>query len=43
METNHYQFIKDQIEYYSSKPLREQYFLLSKMRSLKGYYCLETV
>ncbi|MGG0285886.1 hypothetical protein ABEY41_12375 [Peribacillus butanolivorans] len=30
MEANHYQYIKEQIEYYSSKPLREAIFYVVK-------------
>lgn len=43
METNHYQYITEQIEHYCSKPLREAIFFVIKNAIIEGYYCPETV
>jgi predicted nucleotidyltransferase len=36
METNHYQYITEQIEQYSSKPLREAIFFVIKNAIIEG-------
>ncbi|MBK5480505.1 GntR family transcriptional regulator [Peribacillus sp. TH16] len=38
MEANHYQYIKEQIEYYSSKPLREAIFYVVKNAIIEGVF-----
>ncbi|MFE4240535.1 hypothetical protein [Peribacillus butanolivorans] len=38
MEANHYQYIKEQIEYYSSKPLRESIFYVVKNAIIEGVF-----
>ncbi|MBK5502012.1 GntR family transcriptional regulator [Peribacillus sp. TH14] len=38
MEANHYQYIKEQIEYYSSKPLREAIFYVVKSAIIEGVF-----
>ncbi|MET3320859.1 UNVERIFIED_ORG: hypothetical protein ABIC97_003960 [Peribacillus simplex] len=38
IEANHYQYIKVQIEYYSSKPLREAIFYVVKNAIIEGVF-----
>ncbi|SIR97768.1 transcriptional regulator, GntR family [Peribacillus simplex] len=38
METNHYQYITEQIEHYSSKPLREAIFFVIKNAIIEGIF-----
>ncbi|MDQ0884333.1 hypothetical protein QFZ73_005344 [Peribacillus sp. V2I11] len=42
METNHYQYITEQIEH-SSKPLREAIFFVIKNAIFEGIFLPETV
>lgn len=43
METNHYQYITEQIEHYSSKNLREAIFFVIKNAIFEGIFLPETV
>lgn len=38
METNHYQYITEQIEHYSSKPLSEAIFFVIKNAIIEGIF-----
>ncbi|MGW6380396.1 GntR family transcriptional regulator [Peribacillus butanolivorans] len=38
MEANHYQYIKEKIEYYSYKPLREAIFYVVKNAIIEGVF-----